>query len=365
MKILMITVAKMDKGGIESYLMSLVRNFDHKNIHVDFVVHRQEKGGYEEEINSWGSKIYKLPRLSKHPIKYVKELLHVIKSGGYDIVHRHATASVMWIDLAIAKWAGVNIRIAHSHSSNWRIRWLHYLFRPLLKHYATDCFACSEKAGRWMYGDNRFVVMHNGIHIPNFTYSSAVREQYRKILNLETKRVIIHVGRLVPVKNHEWIIQIAEEMKNENVIFLFAGDGQLKQHLETMVKDKNLQEKVLFLGKRNDISGLMMASDVLLLPSKFEGMPVTLIEAQCCGLPCIVSENVTKEVDMGLVSFLPYDLLSWKNMIMEIKNSDSNRKNAYLKIEENNYSDNATARIMLAYYYERYQKIKERGGDLE
>lgn len=353
MRVLMITVARMDKGGIESYLMSLARRFDHRKVQVDFVVHRQEKGCYEEEIAGWGSKIYKLPRLSRHPCRYMCELFRIVRGGQYDIIHRHATASVMWIDLAIAKWAGAKVRIAHSHSSSWERKWIHFLCRPLLRHYATDRFACSVLAGKWMYGSSPCLVMHNSISVEAYRFDRAVRRQIRAELQAEKEKIILHVGRLVPVKNHKWMLQLAETMKEDRVKFYFAGDGELRSLLEEEVREKGLQERVVFLGQRSDIGGLMAAADVLLLPSQFEGFPVTLVEAQCSGLPCIASASVTEEVNLGLVEFLSFDLCRWRERILGLFCSDCAREQAYRQVEQAGYSAGKGAQVMLQYYHDR------------
>lgn len=356
MRILMISVARMDRGGIESYLMSLIRQFDHKDCHVDFVVHRQESGCYENEIKGWGSNIYRLPRLRKHPFKYIRQLYQLIKNGNYDIVHRHATASVMWIDLAIAKLAGVEVRIAHSHSTSWNHKCIHKLFIPLLNYYATDRFACSNKAGEWMYGKKAFTIMKNAVNIKKFSFEKTIRDKYRKDLGIEEKKVVLHVARFTSEKNHEWVIRLISKIEEKNIVFCFVGDGPLRDSIQEKVMELGLNDRTLFLGQRNDVNNIMMACDCFILPSLFEGLPVTVIEAQCTGLNCIVSDNVTKEVDLGMVSFLPLNESDWVNLIHKFDLDEHIRENGILNIVKNGYSTEYTSKVMLGYYMKRIYK---------
>lgn len=348
----MIAVGKMDKGGIESYLMELYRYLVDKGIHVDFVVHRPDVGCYEEEIISNGSKVFKLPRLSRHPLKYFIQLRNVMRQGKYDIVHRHATASVMWVDLAIAKWAGIKTRIAHSHSSNWKHTFIHKVFRPLLNYYVTDRFACSNAAGEWMFGKSGFQVMNNGIDDVKFRFDEKVRNDYRKELGLTEKYVVINVARLSSEKNQQWLLDLAKQDKNDDVCYLIVGDGALRGELEEKRKNLQLEEKVLFLGAREDISALLSASDLFVLPSEFEGMPVTLVEAQCSGLRCVASSNVPQDGNFGMVEFLDLDYSLWLDKIKCYKKDaeEIDRNNAYELIIANNYSNKSTVKVMEDYY---------------
>lgn len=351
MKVLMICVKKMDKGGIESYVMSLFRHFDHEKIKVDFLVHSNEDGCLEEEIESYGSKIYKLPRLARNPIKYINKLYTILKNGDYDIVHRHATASIMWIDLAVAKAAGVKVRIAHSHNTDWNHRFIHKLGIPLLNYYSTARFACSKKAGKWMYENNNFIVMNNGIDINNFIFKSGVRDQYREKMNFNGKYVVINVARCVPEKNQNWILKIVRELNDENFLFIVVGDGILLEDLKLEIRKSELENKVILLGNRDDVNNLLMASDLFILPSLFEGLPISMIEAQATGIPCIGSSNITDEVLLSKDSkLLPLDIAMWCDALRSYKQKQFDRslgKNIVLK---NNYFIEQTARQMEDFY---------------
>ena len=352
MRILMIAVRNLDKGGIESYLMSIYRSLP-DDIHIDFVIHSKDDGCYDEEVQNNGSIIYRLPRLGKKPIKYCNLLYRIIKTGDYDIVHRHATASVMWVDLAVAKYAGCNNRIAHSHNADWNHRAIHKLFIPFLNHYSTLKFACSNKAGKWMYGENSFQVMKNGINVNEFKFDNNIREEYRKKYNLDNKKIVLLVARMVPGKNHLWFLEVISEIvkEEENIIFVFAGDGELLEKFKKEVKERELTKYTLILGSRNDISNLLSMSDVFVLPSLFEGLPITLIEAQCTGLPCLISSNVTSEANLGLVKILELKTNLWKDSIINIDIEDeSKRSNSDAIIYNHNYSLEQTIKVLEELY---------------
>ena len=351
MRILMICVKKLDKGGIETYVMSLFRHFNHGKIEVDFLVHSNEVGCLEEEIKSYGSKIYKLPRLGKNPIKYVKELSRILRDGDYDVVHRHATASIMWVDLALAKRAGIKRRIAHSHSTDWSHRIIHKMGIPILNYVSTDRFACSKKAGEWMFNKKNFIVMKNGIDENLFAFNRDIRNQYRKKFGWEEKYVIINVARCGPEKNQKWLIEMAKGLKNINVTFVIVGDGPLFDDLKTKVNDLRLGQTVLLLGSRDDISSLLISSDMFILPSIFEGLPISMIEAQCTGIPCIGSANITDEVILSeSVKLLDLNFTSWQEYIKENIYKTYDRSFGQDVIINHHYSIKQTAKQMEDFY---------------
>lgn len=350
-KVLMISVGRMDKGGIESYLMSLLRNTDSRQIHFDYVVHSQDTGCYEKEITERGCRIYKLPRLRSHPFKYLTELMQIMKKGKYDIVHRHATASVMWADLAIAKLAGVKVRIAHSHSSSWNHVMIHKMCRPVLNYVSTARLACSKEAGTWMYGRRKFHIAKNGINIDCFRYNEHIRNEYRKKLDIKGKAVL-NTGRLVYEKNQKFIVELAKNFKkiNDSIHFYIVGNGPLLPQLQLEICRGGVQDTVHLLGQRNDAAEIMMACDLMILPSKIEGMPIVLVEAQCTGLRCIASESVSHQADFGRCSFIKLDIDSWKKEILCQLQVSADRTQAWAEVQNAGYSEKTTAKKVLEYY---------------
>lgn len=298
-------IGKWVGGGVEAVVMNYYRHIDKENIQFDFICDEDSTNIPYEEIESLGGKIILIPPYQK-VFKYQKELEKVLKSGEYKIVHSHInTLSVF--PLRVAKKVGIPIRIAHSHSttskSEWKKDLLKQVLRPFSKIYATDYYCCSEFAGRWLFGDRLYdegkvVLINNAIDLPKFIYNESMRIYKRKELNIKSDTLVIgHIGRFVKQKNHDYLIDVFNEIhkKNNNSVLLLAGQGPLKEEIELKVKSLNLTKSVIFLGQIDNANELYYAFDVFLLPSLYEGLPVVGVEAQASGLLCILSTHMTAE----------------------------------------------------------------------
>lgn len=303
-------VTIMNRGGAETLLMNLYRNIDRTKIQFDFLTHRMEKGAYDDEIISLGGRIFHFPPI--RPLgyrKYFKELDNFfLQHPEYKIVHSHINENSSFV-LRAANKSGVPIRVAHSHLGTLPIDYkipFRYYGRYFLRENATHYFACSTDAGRWLFGrditDNRQVtVLKNGVDYTNLRFNKESREKIRHEMGIEDKLVISHIGRFEEQKNHSFLIDVFDGVikRNPNAILLLIGDGKLKSSIIRKVERLGLKNSVRFLGIRSDVCELMQAMDIFLFPSKFEGLPVALVEAQGAGLHCIVSDAITKESDIG------------------------------------------------------------------
>lgn len=298
-------IGKWLGGGVESVVMNYYRNMDRSKYQIDFICDEDSTNIPYSEIEELGGRVILIPPY-QHVIKYKKELIKIFKKNKYKIVHSHInTLSVF--PLRAAKKAGVPIRIAHSHSTTNKAEkkknLMKQILRPFSKKYATHYFCCSELAGRWLFGDKvyddgKVFLLNNAIDLNNFKYDEKIRIEKRKELGIDdTKLVIGHLGRFVTQKNHEFLIEIFNEIqkKNKNAILLLAGQGPLKEKIEEKVKNLGIDDKVFFLGQVNDAYKLYQAFDVFLLPSLYEGLPVVGVEAQATGLLCELSSDMTKE----------------------------------------------------------------------
>ena len=292
-------------GGVESVVMNYYRNIDRNKVQFDFICDEDSKYIPKDEIEGLGGKVILIPPYQK-PFKYHKELKRVLKEGKYKIVHSHInTLSVF--SLWAAKAAGVPVRIAHSHSTTnkkeWKKNFMKQILRPFCKVFATDYFCCSEKAGRWQFGNRAYnqgkvYLLNNAIDVDKFKYNEMIRKQKRKELNIKDNQLVIgHIGRFVTAKNHMFLIDVFNEIckKRKNAILLLAGDGPLKEKVQNKVKELGLEKSVQFLGQRDDANELYQAMDAFVLPSLYEGLPVVGVEAQAAGLPCFFSTDMTKE----------------------------------------------------------------------
>lgn len=295
-------IGKWLGGGVEAVVMNYYRHIDRNKIQFDFICDNDSTNIPYQEIEELGGKVILVPPYQKI-FDYQKELKKVLKEGNYKIIHSHINTLSIF-PLRIAKKVGIPVRIAHSHSTTnkkeWKKNLLKQTLRPFSKVYATDYFACSEHAGRWLFGNKTFdkgkvFILNNAIDLDKFKYDENVRKEMRKELNISDDTLVIgHIGRFVEQKNHRFLIDIFNELhkQNDNSILLLIGQGPLMEEIKQKVNSLNLTDSVKFLGQRNDVNKLYQAMDVFIFPSLYEGLGMVLIEAQASGLPCIASTEV-------------------------------------------------------------------------
>lgn len=293
-------------GGVEACIMNYYKAIDKTKVQFDFFVEQESVIINKKDVESMGGKVIIIPSY-KNVFKYMKTLEKLFKDGNYDIVHSNMNA-VSVFTLKAAKKAGIKVRIAHSHStSNYREFMktiIKNILRSFSKVYATDYFACSEKAGRWLFGNKAFnegkvTIIPNAIDIEKFKFDEIKRKEIRNKYNINDNDFVIgHVGRFVKQKNHKFLIKLFYEVKKERPYskLLLIGDGPLKSKIETMVNKLNLQDSVIFCGVQEHTEWYYNAMDCFVLPSLYEGLPVVGVEAQANGLPCFFSKNMTKEI---------------------------------------------------------------------
>lgn len=302
-------------GGAESRIMDLYRNIDREKLQFDFIVHTKEEGYFQKEIESMGGMIYQVPRFRFINIcGYIRAWKDFFtEHTDYQAVHGHMTSTAS-LYLSIAKKTGVPITIAHARSAGTDPGLkglLTKLLRKNLYKRCDYCLACSKLAGEAVFGkkqveEGKVHILPNGIETEKYDFNPNVGSMMREALSLQDKWVIGHVGRFHHAKNHEFLIDVFEEItkKKENAVLLLLGEGPLMEPIQKKVASKGLTEKVRFLGSKSPISNYYQVIDFLIFPSVFEGMPGTIIEAQASGLRCLVSDCVTEEVKVtDLVEF--------------------------------------------------------------
>ena len=292
-------------GGVESVIMNYYRNIDRNKVQFDFICDSDSTDIPYDEINKLGGKVILVPPYQKI-FAYIRELKKIFRINKYKIVHSNInTLSVFPL---YAAWrAKIPIRIAHSHSTSnnkeWKKHIIKNMLKPFSKMYATNYFACSEYAAKWLFGDKKFndgkvTIINNAVDLEMFKYNKEIRRQKRNELNIDDKALVIgHIGRFVSQKNHTFLIDVFNEIRkaNKNSILILIGQGPKVDEIKNKVKELNIEKSVLFLGQRKDVSELYQAFDVLILPSLYEGLPVVGIEAQATGNLCYFSNNMTKE----------------------------------------------------------------------
>lgn len=333
----------MNRGGLETMLMNYYRHIDRSSIQFDFMVHRQERGAYDDEIESLGGRIFRVhPIHPKYFMVYVKELDQFFRTHNeYEIVHSHLDVLSTFV-LRAARKNDVPVRISHSHNTSFADTGIRRLFKLYSKKHLNDeCthfFACSEAAGRFQFGNDivdsgRLTIMRNAIDTQKFRFNDSVRRNIRNALHLENKFVIGHIGRFAYQKNHEFIVDVFNEVaKTErDAYLLLVGDGELRGAIEDKVAGMGLSDKVMFVGSVPNVNDYLSAMDVFLFPSRFEGLGIVCIEAQASGLPVVASTMVPRDVSLTRnVKFLELDAPpdQWANAISNCKNinrtNDSN-----------------------------------------
>lgn len=310
-RVLFINGGIMHQGGIESFMMNYYRNLDRSKIQIDFVVHGYEKGAYDDEIESLGGKIYRVPVKSKDLLGNIKELRKIFLNNEYKIVHSHMDAMSSFV-LKLAKSCGIPIRIAHSHNTNHLtnnpIKYLiNEVARFQVRKYATHFFACSTPAAIWLFGMknlncNKVTIVRNGIDFDKYKFDQNKRDKIREMYDFnETDFIIGHIGRFDYQKNHSFIINLFNKFKKEdrNARLFLIGDGKLLNKTKRRVRNLKIEDYVLFSGSVNNVDELLNAFDVFILPSRFEGLGIVLIEAQVNGLSCLASTEVPNEVNIS------------------------------------------------------------------
>lgn len=308
--VLYVNGGPMDFGGITSYMINYYRHFERSKVHIDFIVHGMEKGPREQEVLDLGSKVYHVPVKSRDYLGNIHRLRNIFQTGKYSIVHAHMDA-MNGLVLKEAKKCGIPIRISHSHNTQYLTTnkfklALDEIARKSISKYATHLFACSEPAGRWLYGDRLFNegkvrIIHNAIDVAHFSFNEKIRKAKRKELGIGDQFVIGHVGRFDYQKNHEFLLDAFGEllkMKSDAVLAL-VGDGHLRPAIQHQIQNLGIQDQVRLLGQRNDVAQLLSAFDLFVLPSRFEGLGSVLVEAQASGLNCLASDAVPGEVNIN------------------------------------------------------------------
>lgn len=288
-------VGSLGWAGVEAVVMNYYRLMDKNEVQFDFVSYSPDKERYDDEIMESGGGIIRLKNWSRHPVSYMIGLYKAIKKNGYNVVHVHRNSASLVMDCFVARLCGVPVVIGHSHNTSCNIKWQHYLFRPFTNLFATDRFACSEEAGKWIFGNRADItVIRNAIDIEKYSYSAINRDKYRTMLNVGNRYCIGFVGRLHEQKNIMRLLEIFRGILDvdPDCCLLVVGDGPLKPEVEKFIETNGLKSKMILAGHQEDIGGIMSAMDVFVLPSLFEGFPVVLIEALSNGLTCVKSDTV-------------------------------------------------------------------------
>jgi len=321
-------IHSMNRGGAETFIMNVYRKIDRSRVQFDFLLHNPEPGDYDEEIRQLGGHIYYAPSRRDGIIENRRALNRFFKEHTeFAAAHQHLSSCSYIEPLRYAKKHGIKIRIAHSHSTKEDGSRLHELMhrlqRPALRRIATHLWACSDLSAVWTYGPHaKNKIINNGIQTDSFCYDAEKRQLFRKQYGIEDAFCIGLVGRFVPAKNHSRLLAIfdALQKKHSQAVLMLVGVGPLMDEAKKETERRELTGRVIITGISEGIAGMMSAMDVFVMPSLFEGLPVTLVEAQATGLPCIVSDVITRDVALtDYIHYLPLSMADdiWCEKILE------------------------------------------------
>lgn len=358
-------VGAMNRAGAETFIMNMFRALNKENYAFDFLCSSRKPGDYDEEIKTIGGVLYYIDLSQKNGVVRHLENYKTIKKeckkyiNKYDVFHIHTYhAFDSYVVAKAAVDAGFKRVFVHSHSASVEFhKNLHAMFRPMLSRLPITELACSDAAGKWLFSNNKYKVIGNGINVNLYRFDSGIREDYRRKMGLDNKFVIGHVGRFEEVKNQKFLLDVMQGVIHScpNACLLLIGDGALKQEVEGEAKEVGLSEYVEFLGIRNDIGKLLQAIDVFVLPSLFEGVPFSVIEAETAGLPCILSENVPGDLDFAQNIYHESidDVDAWVQRLIEIYKKDVERTECYKDIVNHGYDIKENCESLMEVYGKR------------
>ena len=355
----------MDCGGAENMIMNLYRNIDREKVQFDFLVHTNKKCFFDDEIKSLGGNIYVVPYFNGiNVIKYKKSIYNFFSQhrGEFVAVHGHV-GSCAHIYLKLAKDAGI-YTIAHSHSTkptaitlkNILYRWFTFKVRRIADYF----FGCSRASGCYRFGEkivsgSNFSVLNNAIEVDKYTFDTTIRENVRKEYQLNDRLVIGNVGRFCIAKNHQYLLDIFNliAQKLPDARLLLVGDGALRKEIENKADALGIRDKIIMTGVCSNVNELLQAMDCFVFPSLYEGLPVTVIEAQAAGLQCFISENITNEVCIsGNVEQIPINVSPqvWADTVIGYFDSKMSRNDVSSEIANAGYDIKTTAAWLTKFY---------------
>ena len=354
----------MNRGGAETMVMNYYRSIDRSKVQFDFMVHRQARGAYDDEIEALGGRIFRMPPIRPWTANAYRRTIRKFyrEHPEYKVIHSHMS-ELGYYDFLEAERAGVPVRICHAHNRPYGtdlkspIRWY---YKTRMMPHITHMFMCGQESGEWLFGkknSKQFIQLNNAIDAEAYAFDEIKREKMRTSLGLKNEFVVGHVGRFNPQKNHVFLIDIFEAVyklePNSRLLLVGNDSGKLGEEIHRKVKDLGLEEAVLFLGVRSDVSDLMQAMDVFLFPSLFEGLSVASVEAQASGLPTIISDGVPIECKItDLVEVMPLSehAEAWANKLLELRKNQ--RKNTFEQIKTAGFDIAENAKKLQQFYIE-------------
>lgn len=362
-KLLIVCTVPTERNGITNVIFNLLSAIDRSALRIGYVAINEPDDFYRKKLEDLGVTLHVVSRKLSAPLQYIKDLVKVAK--GYDIMHVHGNSATMVLEMMAAKMAGVKVRAAHSHNTTCSMKKIDTCSRPLFHALCNLRFSCGKEAGKWLYGKRNFNIINNGIDCNIFAFNEADRLRIRKELGINNEILIGHVGNFVEAKNHSYLIAVFKAVLDRGVDarLLLLGDGKLRKEIEDQVHAFDIDDKVIFAGSVNNTNEYLSAMDMVVMPSIFEGLPLTLVEEQANGLSILASDVIATDANMtGLVKYKSLDdsKKEWADEIIQILSDskrDSNRsQTAIKKIMEAGYDINLVTQDLVKCYKQSLEK---------
>lgn len=343
-------------GGIESFLLNVYNLIDRDKVQFDFIEYGETERDFDFRYTNLGARIYKLPDRRRHPLLSSEKLKEILKEEKYQVVHIHKNSLSDISAIKVCQNAGVPQIIVHSHNTNRDnkiIVLLHKINRKKLDLVGVSRFACSGKAAEWLFGTAKGVaIVKNGIDTKKFGFDPVKRDEKRSKLKLNGCIVIGSVGRLTEQKNPLFLLEVVRELSDDNIRLLWVGDGELRNTMEKRAIEYGIRDKIVFTGAVPNPEDYYQAMDIFVMPSLYEGFPIAAVEAQCAGLPMILSTTITDEADiMCATEWADINSVSdWVEAISEIKGKNIKRKSNAAELQEKGYDMMTTVDFLQKFY---------------
>lgn len=365
MQIALVCNSAFGTDGISMFVLNNHRLFGHDGMRYHLIyssIHSSNDvvKDYMDDFCNDGDKAVYIPKKGRM-LSYALHLFQYLEREHIDVLHVHGSSAAILLEMVVAKLAGVEKIVTHSHNTSGNHNRIHKILRPMVNVLADEKLACGKLAGKWMYGAKHgFTVIPNCIDTDKYRYNPAVRDEVRRELRIgDDPTVIGHVGVFSAVKNQSFLLKLVKSLNDSGkgkYKLLLIGEGMLFDDVKHEAEEMLLSNDATFLGNRSDVNRLMMAMDVFCLPSLYEGFPIVTVEAQAAGLPVILSENISKEVGItDLVTLLPVDkgLDCWIEKIGEVQAKSTDRARFSDKVRLAGYDIRHSAAMLESIYKRR------------
>jgi glycosyltransferase involved in cell wall biosynthesis len=360
---MMVLTVRYGKNGIANCVMNYISRLDPARVRCDLVCPNEPGEEARALVEKTCGSVFVLAGRNRRPLAYLRRLSKLVREREIEVLHAHGNSATLAAELIAAKRGGARVRMPHSHNTTCTMKTTDKLLRGIFYRASTDNMACSAAAGEWLYPKRDYTVLNNAIDTERFRFSALERERMRESLGIaKNEFVYLHVGAFNEQKNQAFLLEAFSKLpaSKQNTRLLLVGDGERKASCEARAETLGLSRRVSFLGLRDDIPALLSAADAFVLPSLHEGLPLTLVEAQCAGLSCVSSDRVTREAALTeLVSFAPIEQAdSFARAMAGVKQTDRaiTSSVAILRAQEAGYDVSQNAQTLMEIYESAAQR---------